>query len=232
MRGETKERTKQRVLADTHKQEKRKDYYERKREAKRKRQHGDNSDDELDEQEGRIADFSKLQDKSRPVFGEQAQAPPKFTVLPKHASKVDLAIAKRVKAAGIQASSPMVAFKEKKKLAIAKLADIDPQYASSISAPSSLPASSIDQSEAKRREIESLREKVQAQYKKLKETRIAEKRNSITAASDKTLHRKKKSQKLNFSEDDMERFQAMMPESKASVKKQRREERRLKHSRH
>ena len=218
-------------MADTHKQEKRKDYYERKREAKRKRQHGDNSEDELDEQEGRIADFSKLQDKSRPVFGEQAQAPPKFTVLPKHATKIDLAIAKRVKAAGISASSPITAFKDKKKLSIAKLADIDPQYASSISAPSSLLSSTADQSEAKRREIESLREKVQAQYKKLKETRIAEKRNSITSV-DRSVHRKKKSQSLKFSEDDMERFQAMMPESKASIKKQRREERRLQHSKH
>lgn len=226
MRSETKQRTNsKRVLADSHKQEKRKEFYEKKRERKLRKKYNVDSEDELDQEEGRIGDFSRLVDKSKPVFGEQAQAPPKFTVLPKHASKIDLAIAKRVKAAGIEASSPMNAFKEKKKMLVAKLADIDPEYASSIAAPSA--SAHVDQSEAKRREIESLREKVQEQYRKLKETRIAEKRNSITSIRpiDKTTQRKKRAQNMNFSEEDMERFQAMRPESKASMKQQRRENR-------
>ena len=110
-------------------------------------------------------------------------------------------------------------------MAVAKLADIDPQYASTIGAASALPESS--QRGSNQSEMEALRQRVQEQYRKLKEQRLNEKKNATSSFRpiDKSLNRKKKVHSLNFSEEDMERFQEMRPESKASMKKARKDSR-------
>lgn len=223
LREETAEKTKKRVLADTHKQEKRKEYYEKKRDQKKRKRENINSDDEADEEEGKIGDFSKLATKA-PKFGEQAQAPPKFSVLPRHSAKVDLAIAKRMKALGV-ASTPIMAFKEKKKVAMARLSDFDDSHLTSAdgNSSSSAPTASSSTSQASKTEMEALRQRVQEQYRALKEKRLAEGRIR-SGGTDKTA-RKRKSPNLTFSQDDMERFQEMRPESKKSIKKARQDQR-------
>jgi len=215
LRDESSEVLKKRVLADSHKMEKRREYYERKKEAKRRKRAGVNSDDEKDDEEGKISDFAKLE-KEKPRFGEQARAPPKFSSLPKHSAKVDMAIAKRVSESGT--SGPLTAFKEKKKAAqMARLSDFDRSYMTNAdgSAPSTVVRTTV-QSEEQKKAIADLRERVQEQYRKMKAERLAQ-REDTRLPSEKT--RKKKTPQLNFSQDDMERFREMRPESKRGMKK-------------
>lgn len=251
MRETTRERTKGKVVAGTHRQEKTKEYYQKQREKKLKKRFGDNSDDDEDNNDGKISDFTQLSS-SAPKFGEQAQRPPTFKKLPKNSQKVDMAIAKRVSEEGY--SEPLMAFKEKKKAAqvarltgmplpsettslqkptpkqkmpIARLSDFDKSYltnadGSAPSVASSSASKSAPKTEEQKAAMAELRERVQAQYRALKEQRISQARSSALPREDRSSRKKKKANPFVFSKDDLERFQEMRPESKRGMKKAKR----------
>lgn len=215
IREEASEKLRKRVVAESHKTEKRKEYYASKKEEKKRKRMGADSDEEQDVTEGKISDFKRIHQDSV-KFGEQAQRPPVFKHLPKHSSKVDAAIAQRVSMTGTT-SSPLTAFKEKRKAAtITRLSEFDPT-----AAPTTTVRKTV-QNEAEKKAMEVLRERVQEQYRKMKAAKLA----AHTPASVKPIDRakKKKSVGFTFSKEDMERFQEMRPESKRGLKKAKKEQ--------
>jgi hypothetical protein len=219
IREETAGMLRKRVVADSHKTEKRREYYEKKREQKRKKREGIQSDDEKDEEEGKIGDFSKLPS-DRVQFGEVVQRPPIFKTLPKNSSKVDMQIAKRVASSGT--SGPLTAFKEKKKAAtMARLADFDRSALTSVhGAPTTVVRKTVDTPEEKAA-MEVLRQRVQEQYRAMKAAKLAARATKADTPSE--YKRKKKTPGFTFSKEDLEKFQEMRPESKRGLKKAKKE---------
>lgn len=223
IKSELLEATKQKVAVDTRRVEKNREYREKQKakeeEKKRRRLTGMTSDDEQDEEEGKISSFSKLS-AEQPRFGEQAQRPPIFTSLPRNSLKADLQVAKKVKLQGVT-SNPLTAFAEKKKAAkLASVLKFDR---------STTPTTEVKktvQTESEKRAMEELRARVRDSYKALKEKRKQQGTNAITERVDpeERQRHKKKHQVTGISDEDMRKWEAMMPPTRKEKKAAKRDD--------